>query len=60
MIFKAKRKRENEKENENGRLEEREDFKEKKLLQNSWNLSFLLQIFKMKDRLMKRKIKMRT
>lgn len=61
MIFKAKRKRENEKENENGRLEEREDFKEKKkLLQNSWNLSFLLQIFKMKDRLMKWKIKMRT
>lgn len=31
MIFKAKRKRENEKENENGRLEEREDFKEKKI-----------------------------
>lgn len=60
MIFKAKRKRENEKENVNERLEEREDFKEKKLLQNSWNLSFLLQIFKMKDRLMKWKIKMRT
>lgn len=53
MIFKAKEKRENEKENVNERLEEREDFKEKKLLQNSWNLSFLLQIFKMKDRLMK-------
>lgn len=60
MIFKAKEKRENEKENVNERLEEREDFKEKKLLQNSWNLSFLLQIFKMKDRLMKWKIKMRT
>lgn len=53
MIFKAKRKRENEKESKSERLEEREDFKEKKLLQNSWNLSFLLQIFKMKDRLMK-------
>lgn len=60
MIFKAKRKRENEKESKSERLEEREDFKEKKLLQNSWNLSFLLQIFKMKDRLMKWKIKMRT